>query len=84
MIDQVMCAPGFRGLINAQIAIACNDGLHAGLGIAPLRELQEYIRPGDVIIMSLEYQLFSSRDVMEVQLAPLFHSVIQIGFRWVS
>jgi len=41
-----------------------NDGLHAGLGIAPLREVQEYIRPGDVIILSLEYQLFSSREVM--------------------
>lgn len=48
-----------------------NDGLHAGLGIAPLRELQEYIRPGDVIIMSLEYQLFSSRDVMDGDLAFL-------------
>ena len=42
-----------------------NDGLHAGLGIVPLRELQEFIRPGDVIIMSLEYQMFSSRDVMD-------------------
>jgi hypothetical protein len=41
-----------------------NDGLHAGLGLAPLREMEEYIRPGDVIIISLEYQLFSSRDVM--------------------
>lgn len=48
-----------------------NDGLHAGLGIAPLRELQEYIRAGDVIIISLEYQLFSSRDVMEGDLAFL-------------
>jgi hypothetical protein len=42
-----------------------NDGLHAGLGLAPLRELQDYLRAGDVIIISLEYQLFSSRDVME-------------------
>ena len=42
-----------------------NDGLHAGLGIVPLRELQEFIQPGDVIIISLEYQLFSSRDVMD-------------------
>jgi hypothetical protein len=48
-----------------------NDGLHAGLGIAPLRELQEYIRPGDVIIISLEYQLFSNSDVMEGDLAFL-------------
>ena len=48
-----------------------NDGLHAGLGVAPLRELQEYIRPGDVIIISLEYQLFSSRDVMDGDLAFL-------------
>jgi hypothetical protein len=48
-----------------------NDGLHAGLGIAPLRELEEYIRPGDVIIISLEYQFFSNRDVMEGDLAFL-------------
>lgn len=48
-----------------------NDGLHAGLGVAPLRELRDYIRPGDVIIISLEYQLFSSRDVMDGDLAFL-------------
>lgn len=48
-----------------------NDGLHAGLGVVPLRELQEYIRPGDVIIISLEYQLFSNRDVMDGDLAFL-------------
>jgi hypothetical protein len=48
-----------------------NDGLHAGLGIAPLHELEEYIRPGDVIIISLEYQLFSSRDIMDGDLAFL-------------
>jgi hypothetical protein len=48
-----------------------NDGLHAGLGVVPLRELQEYIRPGDVIIISLEYQLFSRRDVMDGDLAFL-------------
>lgn len=41
-----------------------NDGLHAGLGLAPLRELQEYIRKGDVIIISLEYNLFAYQDVM--------------------
>lgn len=48
-----------------------NDGLHAGLGIAPLRELREYIRAGDIIIISLEYQLFSSRDVMDGDLTFL-------------
>jgi hypothetical protein len=48
-----------------------NDGLHAGLGIVPLRELQEYIRPGDVIIISLEYQLFSSGNAMGGDLAFL-------------
>lgn len=41
-----------------------NDGLHAGLGIAPLRELQPYIKEGDIIIISLEYSMFSSEDVM--------------------
>jgi len=48
-----------------------NDGLHAGLGVAPLRELQEYLRAGDIVIISLEYQLFSSRDVMEGDLTFL-------------
>ena len=42
-----------------------NDGLHAGLGVAPLRELEEVLHPGDVVILSLEYHLFSSRDVMD-------------------
>jgi hypothetical protein len=42
-----------------------NDGLHAGLGLASLRELQEYIREGDVIIISLEYNLFTNQNVME-------------------
>lgn len=48
-----------------------NDGLHAGLGVAPLRELLGYLRPGDVVIISLEYQLFSNRAVMEGDLAFL-------------
>jgi hypothetical protein len=42
-----------------------NDGLHAGLGVVPLTELQEYIRAGDVIIVSLEYNMFSSKSTME-------------------
>jgi hypothetical protein len=42
-----------------------NDGLNAGLGVVPLRELKDYIRAGDVIIISLEYTLFSSKEVME-------------------
>jgi hypothetical protein len=42
-----------------------NDGLHAGLGLASLRELEEYIRDGDVIIISLEYNLFANQDVMD-------------------
>ena len=42
-----------------------NDGLHAGLGIAPLRELEDYLRPGDIVILSLEYNMFSYRDIME-------------------
>lgn len=42
-----------------------NDGLHAGLGLAPLRELEEYIHPGDVIIISLEYNLFAYQNVMD-------------------
>jgi hypothetical protein len=42
-----------------------NDGLHAGLGLAPLRELEQYIREGDVIIISLEYNLFANQEVMD-------------------
>ena len=42
-----------------------NDGLHAGLGVAPLRELEEYLRPGDIVIISLEYNMFSYNSVME-------------------
>lgn len=48
-----------------------NDGLHAGLGVVPLRELQEYLRPGDVVIISLEYTMFASEDVMEGDLSFL-------------
>ena len=42
-----------------------NDGLHAGLGVVPLRELERHIRKGDLIIVSLEYSMFSSQDIME-------------------
>jgi hypothetical protein len=41
-----------------------NDGLHAGLGVAPLRELQDYVRSGDTVIISLEYNMFTDPDVM--------------------
>jgi len=41
-----------------------NFGLHAGLGIVPLRELQQYIHQGDIIVISLEYSMFSSTDAM--------------------
>jgi hypothetical protein len=48
-----------------------NDGLHAGLGIVPLRELREYIRQGDIIIISLEYSMFASQSIMEGDLTFL-------------
>ena len=61
-----------------------NDGLHAGLGIVPLRELQEFIRAGDVIIVSLEYSMFASKSIMEGDLAFLSdwieYSPRRIGF----
>lgn len=41
-----------------------NDGLHAGLGVLPLKELQPYIHAGDVIIISLEYSMFSNIETM--------------------
>jgi len=41
-----------------------NDGLHGGLGVAPLRELREHIKQGDIIIVSLEYTNFAGRDQM--------------------
>src|SRR5918911_1472998 len=36
-----------------------NDGLHVALGVAPLEEVKKYIRPGDIIIISLEYYNFT-------------------------
>ena len=37
-----------------------NHGLVVGLGVAPIKELKEYIQPGDIIIISLEYYNFSN------------------------
>ncbi len=42
-----------------------NDGLHGGLGVIPLVEMKEYLQAGDVVIISLEYSMFASRDVMQ-------------------
>jgi len=36
-----------------------NDGLHVALGVAPLIEIERYLRPGDIIIISLEYYNFT-------------------------
>ena len=36
-----------------------NHGLVVGLGVTPLKELRDYIKPGDIIIISLEYYNFS-------------------------
>jgi hypothetical protein len=36
-----------------------NHGLVVGLGVTPIKELREYIRPGDIVIISLEYYNFS-------------------------
>lgn len=44
---------------------AINDGLHAGLGVLPLLELEQYIHKGDTIILSLEYSMFYSRNDMD-------------------
>ena len=41
-----------------------NDGLHGGLGVAPLRELREYVKEGDIIIISLEYTNFVGKNQM--------------------
>jgi hypothetical protein len=38
-----------------------NDGLHVGLGVAPLLEIKKYIQPGDIIIISLEYYNFTDK-----------------------
>lgn len=42
-----------------------NDGLHAGLGVVPLKELKDYIHAGDVIVISLEYSMFSNLDTLQ-------------------
>jgi len=36
-----------------------NHGLVVGLGVTPIKELKDYIRPGDIIIISLEYYNFT-------------------------
>lgn len=41
-----------------------NDGLQVRLGIAPLNELRDYIRTGDIIIISLEYYNFSNEEML--------------------
>ena len=49
-------------LIQESLGVAAiNDGLHGGLGVVPMRELMEYMRPGDVIIVSLEYSTFAEK-----------------------
>lgn len=37
-----------------------NHGLVVGLGVTPIKELRDYIKPGDVIVISLEYYNFSN------------------------
>lgn len=39
-----------------------NFALQVRLGVAPLEELREHIRPGDVIVLSLEYYNFTSEE----------------------
>ena len=36
-----------------------NDGLNAGLSMLPLEELKDYIGAGDIIIVSIEYVIFT-------------------------
>ena len=38
-----------------------NDGLHVGLGVAPLSEIKRYIQTGDIVIISLEYYNFTDK-----------------------
>jgi hypothetical protein len=46
-VEQRLCRP------------VVNMGLHAGLGLRlPLNEVRDYIQPGDVVVISPEYQLF--------------------------
>ncbi|MBN1449647.1 MAG: hypothetical protein JW963_01415 [Anaerolineales bacterium] len=37
-----------------------NHGLVVGLGVTPIKELRDYIKPGDIVIISLEYYNFSN------------------------
>jgi len=49
-------------LMQSELGIpVINNGLHIGLGIAPLKELEQHIQPGDTIIISLEYELFTNQ-----------------------
>lgn len=50
-------------LIEKELRLpAINDGLDVHLGITPLLELENHIRPGDIVIVSLEYYNFASLD----------------------
>jgi hypothetical protein len=53
-----------------------NDGLHVALGIAPINEIREYIRPGDIVIISLEYYNFTD--------LPSFYGQPQYLADWVE
>jgi len=50
-------------MIEREMGIpAINTGLDAHLGITPITELKDFIQPGDIIILSLEYYNFASRN----------------------
>lgn len=53
-----------------------NDGLHVALGIAPLNEIKQYLRSGDIVIISLEYYNFTDE--------PSFYGQPQYLADWVE
>lgn len=42
-----------------------NVGLHGGLGEISYREVSEYIRPGDIVVLMPEYHMFGEEQVLE-------------------
>ncbi|MFL7871893.1 MAG: hypothetical protein AB8I58_23895 [Anaerolineales bacterium] len=47
-------------LIEQEFGIpVINDGLNAGLSLLPLEELKHYINKGDIVIISIEYVIFT-------------------------
>jgi hypothetical protein len=52
-------------LLESELGIpVVNMGLHVGLGESSYKELNNYIRPGDIILLMPEYSIFRNDDIL--------------------